>query len=298
MDYNAEKCLSTGGNIALGYRVDKDKHFQIDPDTAPIVKNIFEMYANRKTITEITTHLNSLGYKTSRGVLFNKNSLRTILRNKRYIGIYTYKGEETHNGIPRIITDELFYKVAEIMDKNRKAPARAKAKVKYLLTTKLFCGHCKDMMTGFSGTGKQGKVYRYYICNGTKKKPKVCNKKRVSKDYIENLVISECRRLLTAENIRHIAREVVAMSEAEKDTSNLMHLQKLLAENERKQENTINAIMESDIESVRKALGEQIPILENEHKELEKQIAIEEEPYQSLSIESINFFLTSLKKET
>lgn len=296
MDYNAEKCLSTGGNIALGYKVDKDKHFQIDPDTAPIVKNIFEMYANGKTITEITTHLNSLGYKTSRGVPFNKNSLRTILRNKRYIGIYTYKGEETHNGIPRIITDELFYKVAEIMDKNRKAPARAKAKVKYLLTTKLFCGHCKDMMTGFSGTGKQGKVYRYYICNGTKKKPKVCNKKRVSKDYIENLVISECRRLLTAENIHRIAREVVAMSEAEKDTSNLMHLQKLLAENERKQENTINAIMESDIESVRKALGEQIPILENEHKELEKQIAIEEEPYQSLSIESINFFLTSLKK--
>ncbi len=296
MDYNAEKCLSTGGNIALGYKVDKDKHFQIDPDTAPIVKNIFEMYASGKTITEITTHLNSLGYKTSRGVPFNKNSLRTILRNKRYIGIYTYKGEETHNGIPRIISDELFYKVAEIMDKNRKAPARAKAKVEYLLTTKLFCGHCKDMMTGFSGTGKQGKVYRYYICNGTKKKPKVCDKKRVSKDYIENLVISECRRLLTAENIRRIAREVVAMSEAEKDTSNLMHLQKLLAENERKQENTINAIMESDIESVRKALGEQIHILENEHKELEKQIAIEEKPYQSLSIESINFFLTSLKK--
>ncbi len=46
------------------------------------------------------------------------------------------------------------------MNKNKKAPARARAKVDYLLTTKLFCGHCKEMMTGFSGTGKMGKVYR------------------------------------------------------------------------------------------------------------------------------------------
>lgn len=35
MDINAEKCLSTGGNLALGFRVDCEKHIQIDPDTAP-----------------------------------------------------------------------------------------------------------------------------------------------------------------------------------------------------------------------------------------------------------------------
>ncbi len=38
MDINAEKCLSTGGNIALGFKVDDKKYFQIDPDTAPIVQ--------------------------------------------------------------------------------------------------------------------------------------------------------------------------------------------------------------------------------------------------------------------
>lgn len=37
MDINAEKCLSTGGNLALGFRVDSEKHIQIDPDTAPVV---------------------------------------------------------------------------------------------------------------------------------------------------------------------------------------------------------------------------------------------------------------------
>ena len=40
MDINAEKCLSTGGNIALGYKVDKDKRFQIDPEP-PLSSNLF-----------------------------------------------------------------------------------------------------------------------------------------------------------------------------------------------------------------------------------------------------------------
>ena len=296
MNYNAERCLYNGGGVPLGYKIGKDKRFEIDPDTAPIVQSIFKMYADGKTVTEINNLLNSKGYKTSKGVAFNKNSLHTILNNRRYLGYYIHCGYEIAGGIPQIISNELYEQVSDKLKKNKKAPARAKAKVEYLLTTKLFCGHSKDMMTGFSGTGKQGKVYRYYICNGTKKRPKTCNKKRVNKDYIENLVISECRRLLSAENIRRITKEVVAMSKAEKDNSNLKHLQKLLAENKRKQKNTINAIMESEIESVRKVLGEQIPILKNEHKVLEKQIAIEAEPYQTLSEASVRYFLTSLKK--
>jgi DNA invertase Pin-like site-specific DNA recombinase len=294
MDYNAERCMYNGGGVPLGYQINKDKHFEINPDTAPIVQSIFEMYANGKTVTEITNTLNAQGLKTSKGVPFNKNSLHTMLKNRRYLGIYIHKGVETVDGMPRIISDELFNKVAEIMEKNRKAPARAKAKVEYLLTTKLFCGHCKEMMTGFSGTGKQGKVYHYYICNG--RKNKICKKKMVDKDYIENLVVSECRRLLSAENIRKIAKEVVAICEAEKDNTNLKHLQKLLAENERKQHNTINAIMESDIESVRKSLGEKIPILEKEHNEIEKMIAEEEVPYPTLTETDIRFFLNQLKK--
>ena len=86
------------------------------------------------------------------------------------------------DGIPRIIDDDTFYKVQEMMVKNKKAPARARAKTEYLLTTKLFCGHCKDMMTGYSGTSKTGKLHNYYMCNNARKK--LCNKKAVQKDYI------------------------------------------------------------------------------------------------------------------
>ena len=89
MDINAEKCLCTGGNIALGFKVAPDKHFIVDEETAPIVVKVFEMYASGQTVTEICNTLNAQGYKTSRGVAFNKNSLRKMLQNKRYIGIYT-----------------------------------------------------------------------------------------------------------------------------------------------------------------------------------------------------------------
>ena len=48
MDINAEKCLSTGGNLALGFRVDCEKHIQIDPDTAPVVQKSFYYGAYNK----------------------------------------------------------------------------------------------------------------------------------------------------------------------------------------------------------------------------------------------------------
>lgn len=302
LDLNGEKGFSTGGNIALGYKTvrinpedeNSKKIYVVDEETAPLVRRIFQMYADGMSVTEITTQMNAEGHRTSRGAPFNKNSLRKMLQNKRYIGIYTYKGKESPDKIPRIISDELFEKVAEILDNNRKAPARAKAKVEYLLTTKLFCGHCKEMMTGFSGTAKSQKVYRYYICNGAKKKR--CQKKMVGKDYIEDLVVNECRKLLTDKNISKIAREVVAVCEAEKDTTNLRRLRNALSENERKHKNLMNAIMECDIDSVRKSLYLEAPELEKEHAMLEREIALEEKSYPMLTIPKVKFFLTDLKK--
>ena len=183
MDINAQKCLCTGGGIALGFKVDETKHFIIDEDTAPIVREVFEMYASGKTITEIITMMNARQLRTSRGAEWNKNSLHTMLKNKRYIGIYTYKDMEIPGGVPQIVDDELFYKVQEIMEKKKKAPARARAKEEYLLTTKLFCGHCKEMMTGYSGTSHTAAVHHYYACNNRKKK--LCKKKNVRKEFID-----------------------------------------------------------------------------------------------------------------
>ena len=86
-------------------------------------------------------------------------------------------------------------------------------------------------MIGISGTSKTGKIHNYYTCTNGRKK--LCDKKAVKKDYIENLVVEECRKLLTTENINKIASEVVAICEKEKDNSNLKRLNKLLKENQK-----------------------------------------------------------------
>lgn len=293
MKLSAEKCLSIG-TTPLGYRVDENRKYQIDPHTAPVIEYIFKEYANGKTIKAITEYLNEKGYKTSSGGSFNKNSLRTILQSKRYIGVYSYMGIETPGGMPRIISDELFNKVVKRMEKNRKAPARSKAKVEYLLTTKLFCGYCKEMMTGYSATGKKGKRYNYYICN--KRKKKLCDKKMVSKDYIENLVVTECCKLLTDNNIAKIAKEVVIIFERKKDNSNLNKLKKKLRDNERKHNNLMEAVMDCDDRNLRQTFFAQITKVEEERKEIEKEIAEEKKMQpKSLTVSHVKFFLNSLK---
>ena len=294
MAINAEKCLANGSNPGLGFKVAPDKHYIIDEETAPIVVRIFEEYAAGKTVTEICESLNNQGVRTSRGAMFNKNSLRKMLQNKRYIGYYLYKDIETPGGMPRIISDELFYKVQEIMSKNKKAPAHTKAKQEYLLTTKLFCGKCRDMMTGIKGTSHTGTAYYYYKCNNAKKKQ--CDKKAVQKDYIEDLVIAECRKQLTPANIDKIAHEVVALCEREKDNSNLKRIEKLMRENERKQRNLMSAVAECDIDSVRKSLYVEIARLTTELDTLKNEYAIEQAGAVSLTITEVKFFLTQLRK--
>lgn len=290
MAITAEKCLYTGGCVALGYKVNPDKTFSIDEITAQYVRKIFEMYASGNTVAEINAYLNAQQIKSIRGSSFNKNSLHTILKNKRYIGIYTYKDKEIKDGIPRIVSDDLFYKVQAIMEVNKKAHAHIRKDEEYILTTKLFCGHCREMMTGFSGTSKTGKMYRYYSC--TKAKKRLCNKKSVGKDFIENYVINKCLEILTDENIDKIAKAVVEVSERDREHSNIRRLEKLLADNERAVNNLMKALESGEIvEQITARIKEK----NEERAELEKRIALENIALVKLSIPQVKFFLTSIR---
>ena len=61
----------------------------------------------------------------------------------------------------KIIDDDTFKQAQIMLEKNKKAPARAKAKEEmYLLSSKTFCGQCEFSVTGVSGTSRNGKIYR------------------------------------------------------------------------------------------------------------------------------------------
>ena len=291
MDINAEKCLSNGSNPGLGYYVDKERRFHVDPETAPVVREIFEMYASGKTVAEITKYLNAKQIKTSLGKAFNKNSLHRLLRNKRYIGYYIYKDTETPDGMPRIIEDELFERVQRILDRNKKAPARARGKEEYLLTTKLFCGYCHEMMTGYGGTGKSGKAYHYYACKNAKKK--LCRKKVVNKETIEDRVVSECYKLLTDKNIEKIAAAVAAACEADFDNSTVKRLKSSLKEIDTAIENLWTALERGQAADM---ITERIEKRQKEKAEIQAQLAIETGKQVVFTAPQIKAYLCSLRK--
>jgi DNA invertase Pin-like site-specific DNA recombinase len=292
MDINAEKCLSNGSNPGLGFVVDKERRFHIDPAAAAIVREIFERYASGETAADIVRDLNARLIKTSLGKEFNKNSVNRILRNRRYIGIYIYKDTEVPGGMPRIIDDELFDRVQRMLDRNKKAAARTRGAGEYLLTTKLFCGYCREMMTGYGGTGKSGKVYHYYACKNAKKR--LCKKKVVDKQRIEDRIITECRKLLTERNIENIAQSVVAACEKDYDSSTLKLLRKELKSAETAIENLWRALEQGEeIEGIRERIEKRV----NEKKDLEAQIAIEQNRSVFFTAEQIIAFLYSLKND-
>lgn len=192
---NAKHHKAVSGTPPLGYKLTEDKHFEVDPDTAPLVRVIYEKYAAGETLFEIIRYLNNAGYKTPRGKPFARTSLDKLLKNEKYIGIYKFKDIiYDEDAVPALIDKDLFYKVQDMLEKNKRAPVKNWNYSDYLLTGKLFCGHCGDPMVGKAGHGKSGRKYDYYICKKNDKKP-------VRKEWIEETVLQEVHRILDDDEI-------------------------------------------------------------------------------------------------
>ena len=192
---NALKCKSNGGTLPFGYYVDGEQHFQINLDTAPFVCVAFQMYDEGYTMKEIAADFKRRGIKNTRGTDFTINTISNLLSNRRYIGEYKYRDIVIPDGIPAIVDKDLFDRVQQQIEKNKKAPARYKANADYILTTKLYCGKCMSFMVGESGTSRNATTYRYYKCITAKRK-KGCDKKAVKKDWIEEIVINQIKKVI------------------------------------------------------------------------------------------------------
>jgi DNA invertase Pin-like site-specific DNA recombinase len=253
---NALKGKNNGGGIPIGYLLGDEQKLVIDPLTAPIVLEIFKRYADGETVRSIVEDLNSRGLQTKRNKPFSMNSFNALLKNRKYIGEYQYQDVVIPGGVPAIVPEELFYRVQERMEKNKRAPARSKAEDEFLLTTKLFCGKCERMMVGESGTSHTGKSHYYYKC-GNAKRNKGCKKKAVKKDWIERIaVIWTVNRVLRDDEINRIATDLVSLQDLEDLT--LPALRRQLEETEKGIENMLNAIQQGVLTSSTKSRLEEL----------------------------------------
>lgn len=287
---NALKGLNNGGSIPLGYQLNNEtKKLEINPITAPLVSEIFRRYANGETIREIVEDINKRGLRTSRGNKFTYSSFNLLLQNRKYIGEYKYQDVIIPNGVPAIIDTQIFERVQTRMQKNKQTPAASKAKERYLLTTKLFCGKCGKIMFGESGQ-HGGKTYRYYKCSKAKKK-EGCNKKAVKKDWIENLVVQQTMLMLMDKPLMERITDKLLELQAE-ENFDLKLLKQQLAEVERGIENILNAIQAGIFTASTK---QRLDDLEAQKSNLEKQIVENQIQHPALTREQISFFLDQFK---
>ncbi len=276
---SASKCKYFGGTVPLGYKVDEEKRFIVNEDTAPIVKTMFQMLASGYNYAQIARYLNERGIKTARGAEWNKNSFHSLFSNRRYLGKYIYQGNEIDGGIPQIIDEPLFDEVQKVLEKYAAAPSRGKAKVEYLLSEKLICGHCGNKLTGISSTSKSGKIHNYYKCVGATKG--VCDKRTVRKQFIEDEVIAAIvgdgtkknkYGVLTDEFIDTVAAETYLLIQSERNESEIKRLESLVTDNQKAINNLMQALM---LGKATDSILSQIEKLENENKELNDTIAAE-----------------------
>lgn len=123
---NALKCKYNGGTLPIGYTVDENQFFQIDPVAAPAVLDAFKKYAKGTTMQEITDELNIKGIRTSKGTKITLNTVTRMLHNRRYIGEYQYRDVVIPNGIPAIVPVKLFEQVQAQPPRTRRRPPSTK----------------------------------------------------------------------------------------------------------------------------------------------------------------------------
>ena len=144
---------------------------EVDPATAPVVKEMFESSLSGNGLKEICKTLNGRGI-TNRGKRWNKGGLHYLLTNEAYTGAAvwgrTSKGQKATDPVrvegawPALVSRELFDDVQQAMrDRAPKVRRPARVGSRFLLSGLLKCGVCGRP---YSDQGAKSGQFAYYIC--------------------------------------------------------------------------------------------------------------------------------------
>lgn len=184
MHESATKCKALGAWVPLGYKVSKDKTYEIDPPAADAVKAVFEMYIDKVPNVKICQYLNDRGFRTCQGNLFTKNNINRLIHNEKYIGIYKAADVVIEGGVPAIIDPATWIRAQKVADARKRSQSNREDSADYMISGKLYCGHCGSRMTGACGKSHTGKKYYYYRCSG---RSSGCKKKPIDKEFMESM---------------------------------------------------------------------------------------------------------------
>lgn len=288
---NVLKGKMNGGAPTYGYTC-TNQRYTVNEEEAKVVKLIFETYANSKiTIYGDQMMLKNKGIYNRAGKPFPHITVYRILHNRKYIGEYNYGGHCNKEAVPAIISQELWDKAVKRLKTNKEVLQSFKAKEDYVLTTRLFCGKCKTMLTGECGTSKTGKVYHYYKCNKVKYGHH-CDLKPIRKSLVEDYVVGEVKSFLSDKNnIESLSRNIWKYEQ--KANPYIQNIQAQIDETEKKITRILNAI-ESGLNPTN--LKERYNVLQKQKEGLVRELSKEQAKNPAVSEEELKDFFEMCAK--
>lgn len=186
----------SGGKVPFGLkletarvagRVKPIKRLAPDEETAPVVLEIFTLYAGGASQEKIASDFDARGVPHPTGDRWKQSTLSYILRNPAYKGEGTWRRRyEAKNSkgtkskhyspperiiryedyqVPAVVSEALWERCAQLRNENMRLASRNSRRF-YLLRGLVRCGLCDRSMTGVSYgyKGGTGQTYTYYRC--------------------------------------------------------------------------------------------------------------------------------------
>ena len=269
-------------NAAIGYKFErKPGHGKIlvpDEPAASIIVEALEGFAAGRfeTISEVRCFLLSKpGYPRDRNGDLHVTKIREMLERVLYTGYMEYKpwGITLQPGKHTPLIDfETYNKVQARLRGQAKAPARKDIREDFPLRGFVLCGTCHTPMTACWSAGRASK-YPYYLCRN--KECPDC-KKSIRKEKLEDEFEGILHELQPTPDLVYITREAVKkVWKKHKNGHGLdrNELKKQLKELERKAEQLMDRIVETDSETLVKAYEAKITKIEYQKAEISSKLA-------------------------
>lgn len=194
----------TGGQPPLGYTiVPKGRALAVDEVEAVMVRAIFELYLELRSVKAVTEELKRRGWNNKRWVTregkitggkpFTPSTLHYLLTNPVLIGKVKLKSNVYEGQQDGIVDPTVFDQVQELLKKNCLHKGNRKRNThNALLKGLLICKHCNTPYTHTQTKKGNNKAYRYYTCSNKRiNGAHTCPSSPLSAGEIESLVVDQ-----------------------------------------------------------------------------------------------------------
>jgi len=196
-----KKGMWMGGTVPLGYDV-KERKLIVNPEEAKFVRRLFNLYLELGSVSQVKLRLDkekirtrirvSASGKRSGGTTYSRGGLYKLLENKLYLGEISHRGQCHQGEHEAIVPRDLWEKVQKQLQSDNQGGRNGLRTNSPSLLVGLVQDSNGRRFTP-SHTVKNGKRYRYYVCQRTNDAPHKSQKAlRIAAQELEKLV---CLRL-------------------------------------------------------------------------------------------------------